>query len=618
MRIFLSYASERRDLAEQIADSIRARGHSVFFDRDDLPAGETYEDQIEKAIQRSGLFVFLISPESVADRRFTRTELLIAKRKWATAKKRVLPVMIAETKIEDIPSYLKTVSILEPEGSIPAETAVAVQELIRPWKRRAYITAASAAAVAAGYGAWTFQQQITEDPWQIEALPNAPEQRALFGAGPIDRLGFKITNDSAAPKLILSVDLKVEPSGALEIISQVDALAYVGNPIERSRPFEGHFDVQPPESELEQITYSICFMVEDGAEQCSSSQEYVRHAPGSYPYGNADNLPEAWSADIQQVELSEDDAFLVATGREVIRLDAADFDLWEGLWEGESITEMHSGPFGVILGILDKDLSAKLLRLDLSTGLSRQLTISFPSDLSGTFGEPISTRVTQISNDENVIWVMTGDGNGAEGIAYTTEQFEQLTVPPYFDEISFDLQHLNLRAGTEWIYSGNVGVVPSDLIALSINAYREVSGHDIDTVSCVSDVLQVSTDLLVHNCDGDVLRAKWEGDRFVTGAELARLPGYQNDEVNWPEVMFFKNPEELLFGAVSTLSNEAFGGNGQYRSIISQLDFDSGPQVLFEANDARVLDIEAGKKYILAVLENSAGRRETVVIAVKN
>ena len=36
MQIFLSYASEDKAVAEPIAFSLRARGHKVFLDRDDL------------------------------------------------------------------------------------------------------------------------------------------------------------------------------------------------------------------------------------------------------------------------------------------------------------------------------------------------------------------------------------------------------------------------------------------------------------------------------------------------------------------------------------------------------------------------------------------------------
>ena len=39
MDIFLSYASEQRASAEEIALALREEGHTVFFDRTELPEG---------------------------------------------------------------------------------------------------------------------------------------------------------------------------------------------------------------------------------------------------------------------------------------------------------------------------------------------------------------------------------------------------------------------------------------------------------------------------------------------------------------------------------------------------------------------------------------------------
>jgi hypothetical protein len=49
MRVFLSYASEDRELVEPIVLALRAQGHSVFFDRDDLPPAEEFDGRIRKA-----------------------------------------------------------------------------------------------------------------------------------------------------------------------------------------------------------------------------------------------------------------------------------------------------------------------------------------------------------------------------------------------------------------------------------------------------------------------------------------------------------------------------------------------------------------------------------------
>jgi hypothetical protein len=43
MKVFLSYASEDRQIAEEIQLALTGAGHNVFFDRESLaPAGEFY------------------------------------------------------------------------------------------------------------------------------------------------------------------------------------------------------------------------------------------------------------------------------------------------------------------------------------------------------------------------------------------------------------------------------------------------------------------------------------------------------------------------------------------------------------------------------------------------
>src|SRR5580700_6516345 len=121
MKIFLAYASKDKTTAELVAFSLRSRGHKVFLDRDDLPAGASYDQQIERAVKDSDIFVFLVSSDSVAEGRYTLTELRFARQKWPTPNGRVLPVMVRKTPLDQVPPYLKAVLILEPEGNIAAD-----------------------------------------------------------------------------------------------------------------------------------------------------------------------------------------------------------------------------------------------------------------------------------------------------------------------------------------------------------------------------------------------------------------------------------------------------------------------------------------------------------------
>ncbi|MEO8560990.1 MAG: toll/interleukin-1 receptor domain-containing protein [bacterium] len=131
MKIFLSYPSDERAVAERLEFALLALGHDVFFDRADLAPGLEYDQAIVRAVETSDLFVFLITPMSVSAGRYTLTELGLAERRWPHPSGRVLPVMLRATPIDAVPAYLRAVSIFTPSGEAVAETAQETQRLAR-------------------------------------------------------------------------------------------------------------------------------------------------------------------------------------------------------------------------------------------------------------------------------------------------------------------------------------------------------------------------------------------------------------------------------------------------------------------------------------------------------
>lgn len=129
LRVFLSYASEHNETAEQIYLTLSNAGHDVFFDRTSLPPGRDYNPAILDRIRSSDLMVFLISPESVEDGSYARTEIRFARDVWPEPQGRLLPVMVADTPRDSIPMYVRAVTYMTPEGSIAAEVAAAVNDL---------------------------------------------------------------------------------------------------------------------------------------------------------------------------------------------------------------------------------------------------------------------------------------------------------------------------------------------------------------------------------------------------------------------------------------------------------------------------------------------------------
>jgi formylglycine-generating enzyme required for sulfatase activity len=149
IKIFLSYASQDREQGKSIYLALRDQGHKVFFDRADLPAGEEYHNRIRHAIQKSHLFIFLLSPNAVDSNSYTLEELSIAEK----AGSKLLPVVLREAATDQIPAAIKAVTFHKPAGNLAASVAAEVHRIARElaWRRLKRIAFALAIiAVACG------------------------------------------------------------------------------------------------------------------------------------------------------------------------------------------------------------------------------------------------------------------------------------------------------------------------------------------------------------------------------------------------------------------------------------------------------------------------------------
>lgn len=167
MRIFISYSSKYRDLCERLQLALEADGrHEVFVDRSQLTPGQPFDTTLRKGIEECELFIFLLSPESVALGSYALAELDIAKARWRHPGGHVLPVKVAPTPKEAIPAYLRAVTILEPLGDVVAETVAAVEHVKPPSRRALWLTLIVAGVVLVGalgsVGTLNWQKQRDE------------------------------------------------------------------------------------------------------------------------------------------------------------------------------------------------------------------------------------------------------------------------------------------------------------------------------------------------------------------------------------------------------------------------------------------------------------------------
>lgn len=158
MKIFVSYPSDHRELAERLRLALEAEGHEVFTDRAELKEGEPYHAALREAIEESDAMVFVVTPRAVAPGSYALTELDLAERRWRAPAGRVLPVLAEPTPIDTIPAYLRSVTLLQPRGDLVAETVAAVARMRHGWPAAAWIALGLAAALLAGGATWLWQR----------------------------------------------------------------------------------------------------------------------------------------------------------------------------------------------------------------------------------------------------------------------------------------------------------------------------------------------------------------------------------------------------------------------------------------------------------------------------
>ena len=184
MRIFLSYASQDRAQVEPVRYSLEEQGHDVFFDREDLPAGDAFDSRIRKAIERCELFICFLTPNTVDAGSYTLTELEILERVWPKPAGHVLPVVLRPVPMEQIPAYLKSVTLLQPDGNMTATVADATHQIARMRNRARMrrLGLAALALIVVALPAWywlTHRSAVTTK----DGAPVVPIEAGVFTMG---------------------------------------------------------------------------------------------------------------------------------------------------------------------------------------------------------------------------------------------------------------------------------------------------------------------------------------------------------------------------------------------------------------------------------------------------
>lgn len=93
-RTFLSYSRINKDFALRLAKELKADGFLVWLDQLDIPTGARWDDELEKALEESEIFMVILTPASTASDN-VKDEIGYA----IDTGKRILPILLKDAKV---------------------------------------------------------------------------------------------------------------------------------------------------------------------------------------------------------------------------------------------------------------------------------------------------------------------------------------------------------------------------------------------------------------------------------------------------------------------------------------------------------------------------------------
>ena len=94
LRTFISYSRENQQFALKLAYELKSANFAVWMDQYDIPTGARWDDEIEKALRECEIFMFIMTPASVASEN-AKDEMGYA----IDHGKHILPVLLEECEI---------------------------------------------------------------------------------------------------------------------------------------------------------------------------------------------------------------------------------------------------------------------------------------------------------------------------------------------------------------------------------------------------------------------------------------------------------------------------------------------------------------------------------------
>ncbi|MEM7062316.1 MAG: TIR domain-containing protein [Cyanobacteria bacterium P01_B01_bin.77] len=115
-QVFLAYAHEDRIVMGKIRNSLRQEGYTVWTNTSDIQTGEAFEKAIRRGIEQADNVLYLLSPDALCSD-YCQQEIHYAQ----TLNKRIIPVLVADTPSEHIPSSLRSLQYIDLTDNVKDE-----------------------------------------------------------------------------------------------------------------------------------------------------------------------------------------------------------------------------------------------------------------------------------------------------------------------------------------------------------------------------------------------------------------------------------------------------------------------------------------------------------------
>lgn len=597
MRVFVSFSSDDRSQVEPIVEALRGAGHTVFYDQSNLPAGETYDQQIEEAVRNSDAMVYCLSPNSVRPGVYSLTELKFAREKWPSARNRVLPLIIGDLSFDDIPAYLKAVTVLRPDGNAAAETLSALSRMAvaRKSPRRKWIAAGAAGALVI-VGAllfWPRGGNHSIPPVSGEEIRPAPSLD-VFDPRPTYEVSANYRNPDGEVHFFTGVELEFSPNvrGMLfeTNLDEQEVELIPG----RTIPFSGKlsFGGQPPESDAR-------WRLGLSHESRTDYGEWRTWNPGAF-------TP---SFEMLSPELAGRFAASTSTGQGIAGVYR---DPPELILKNERV-ELSGLP--VAINSFGGELAVAMLNpaavsFFSSSDLVRKEQVPLPR-LRNEFDEPISTSVSRLAFNRNHLWVATDSGSGSAGLLVYDRTRREWSVPPFDPFDTPDPEDLILKTSENGSIAGVASAtIPTSVYLLTPEKLIVYGGHDFEDAGSATDFAWVGEDLLLRTGEGKIILCQLDGDRLLRmreGKTIVRAWESVHDRGDWPSYLI-GGTFEACYLAINKRNSD---GTRETEIVFATPD---STRTILHQPGSETLSLSVDDSHVVALLENQEQGRQIITL----